>query len=74
VKNKAAVWVFVALEWVIAQFPFQIIRIDSDSGSEFIDNHLFNYCAATKVTFTRSRSGNSYAGANVEQKKWTHVR
>ena len=74
VKNKAAVWVFEALEWVIARFPFQIIGIDSDNGSEFINNHLFNYCAANKITFTRSRSGHSNDGAHVEQKNWTHVR
>ena len=74
VKNKAAVWVFEALEWVIARFPFQIIGIDSDNGSEFINNHLFNYCATNKITFTRSRSGHSNDGAHVEQKNWTHVR
>jgi len=66
VKNKAAVWVFEALEWVIARFPFRIIGIDSDNGSEFINNHLFNYCAANKITFTRSRSGHSNDGTHVE--------
>ncbi|MGH9044556.1 MAG: hypothetical protein ACRDVP_06950 [Acidimicrobiales bacterium] len=30
VKNKAAIWVFEALEHVIARFPFPIIGIDSD--------------------------------------------
>lgn len=74
VKNKAAVWVFEALEWAIARFPFPIIGIDSDNGSEFINHHLFNYCAANKITFTRGRSGQSNDGAHVEQKNWTHVR
>jgi hypothetical protein len=74
VKNKAAIWVFEAIEYVIAQFPFPILGIDSDNGSEFINHHLFDYCVAHKITFTRSRSGNKNDGAHVEQKNWTHVR
>ena len=74
VKNKAAVWVFEAIEYVISQFPFPILGIDSDNGSEFINHHLFEYCKANKITFTRSRSGNKNDGAHVEQKNWTHVR
>ena len=74
VKNKAAIWVFEALEYVIARFPFPILGIDSDNGSEFINHHLFDYCTQHKITFTRSRAGNKNDGAHVEQKNWTHVR
>lgn len=74
VKNKAMVWVVEAIDYVIAQFPFPILGIDSDNGSEFINAHLFNYCVENKITFTRSRSGNKNDGAYVEQKNWTHVR
>jgi hypothetical protein len=74
VKNKAAIWVFEAIEYVISQFPFPILGIDSDNGSEFINHHLFFYCTEHKITFTRSRSGNKNDGAHVEQKNWTHVR
>jgi hypothetical protein len=74
VKNKAAIWVFEAIEYVISEFPFPILGIDSDNGSEFINHHLFNYCVAHEITFTRSRSGNKNDGAHVEQKNWTHVR
>jgi transposase InsO family protein len=74
VKNKAAIWVFEAIEYVIAQFPFPILGIDSDNGSEFINHHLFAYCLEREITFTRSRSGNKNDGAHVEQKNWTHVR
>ena len=56
------------------QFPFPIVGIDSDNGSEFINAHLFDYCMADKLTFTRSRPGNKNDGAHVEQKNWTHVR
>lgn len=74
VKNKAMVWVTEAIDYVIAQFPFPIKGIDSDNGSEFINAHLLAYCEANKITFTRSRAGNSNDGAHVEQKNWTHVR
>jgi hypothetical protein len=74
VKNKAAIWVFEAIESVIGQFPFPILGIDSDNGSEFINHHLFAYCERHRITFTRSRPGNKNDGAHVEQKNWTHVR
>ena len=72
VKNKAEKWVFEALMHVRRVFP--IIGIDSDNGSEFINHHLFDYCVANKITFTRSRASHSNDGAHVEQKNWTHVR
>ena len=74
VKNKAAIWVFEALSYVIGQFPFPILGIDSDNGSEFINAHLLAYCDEHEITFTRSRPGNKNDGAHVEQKNWTHVR
>lgn len=74
VKNKAAKWVFEALEHVISVFPFPIIGIDSDNGSEFINDHLLAYCTDNKITFTRSRAGNKNDGAHVEQKNWARVR
>ena len=74
VKNKAAIWVFDALQHVIPQFPFPILGIDSDNGSEFINAHLLAFCVDNEITFTRSRPGNKNDGAHVEQKNWTHVR
>jgi len=74
VRNKAAKWVFEALEHVTSVFPFPIIGIDSDNGSEFINDHLLRYCTEHKITFTRSRPGNSNDGAYMEQKNWTRVR
>lgn len=74
VRNKAAKWVFEALEHVTAAFPFSIIGIDSDNGSEFINDHLLKYCTEQKITFTRSRPGNSNDGSHVEQKNWARVR
>ena len=74
VRNKAAVHVIAAIEHASRAFPFPILGIDSDNGSEFINADLFDYCVEHKITFTRSRPGNKNDGAHVEQKNWTHVR
>ena len=74
IKNKASVWVMEAIDFAATQFPFPILGIDSDNGSEFINAHLFDYCTSKRITFTRSRPGNKNDGAHVEQKNWTHVR
>jgi hypothetical protein len=74
VKNKAAAWVLEAIDYACGRFPFPILGIDSDNGSEFINADLFEYCGKQKITFTRSRPGNKNDGAHVEQKNWTHVR
>jgi hypothetical protein len=74
VPNKAAIWVRDAIDHAASQFPFPILGIDSDNGSEFINAHLFEYCTTKRITFTRSRPGNKNDGAHVEQKNWTHVR
>src|SRR5487761_1548128 len=74
VPNKAAIGVTDAIDFCRSQFPFPILGIDSDNGSEFINAHLFEYCVAEKLTFTRSRPYSKNDGAHVEQKNWTHVR
>src|SRR5680860_68463 len=74
VKNKAQKWVFAAIKDATASFPFPILGLDSDNGSEFINWELFRWCEAENLTFTRSRSGNKNDGAHVEQKNWHIVR
>ncbi|WP_219816395.1 transposase family protein [Arthrobacter sp. 4R501] len=74
VRNKAQKWVFAAIKEATAKFPFPVLGIDSDNGSEFINWGLFRWCEQEKLTFTRSRSGNKNDGAHVEQKNWHIVR
>ena len=71
--RKAAKWVFEALEHVLAVFPFPIIGIDSDNGSELINDHLCGYRIEQKITSTRPRPGDSNEGSHVEQKNWARV-
>lgn len=74
VRNKAQKWVFAALMEITAAFPFPILGIDFDHGSEFINHHLLAWCVEHHNTFTRSRPGTSNDGAHVEQKNWAVVR
>lgn len=74
VINKAQVWVFEALKAIRARLPFALLGIDSDNGSEFINNHLLRYVQQEKITFTRGRAGNKNDGCFVEQKNYSVVR
>jgi hypothetical protein len=73
-RNKAQVWTFQALKDVRAQLPFPLLGINSDTGSEFINNHLWRYCRREKITFTRCRQGRKNDNCYVEQKNYTAVR
>jgi hypothetical protein len=53
---------------------FPLLGIDSDSGSEFINDQLYRYCLEEKITFTRGRAGRKNDNAYVEQKNRSVVR
>ena len=74
VLNKAQVWVFAALKELRAQMPFALQGIDSDNGSEFINDNLLEYCKHEGITFTRSRPYRKNDNCFVEQKNYTIVR
>ena len=74
VPDKRQASVIAALTDVVTHLPFPIRGIDSDNGSEFINDQLYRYCRNNNLKFTRSRSGNKNDGAHVEQKNWTAVR
>jgi hypothetical protein len=74
VKNKARVWVFEALKEIRRGLPFKLLGIDSDNGSEFINEHLYGYCEDEKITFTRARAYRKNDNCYVEQKNYSVVR
>ena len=63
-----------ALEEIREQLPFPLLGIDSDNGSEFINDSLWNYCKDLRIQFTRGRPYKKDDNAHIEQKNWTHVR
>lgn len=74
VKNKAQVWVFEALKQIRQRLPFDLLGIDSDNGSEFINDQLYRYCLKEEITFTRARAYRKNDNCYVEQKNWSVVR
>jgi hypothetical protein len=56
------------------RLPFPLLGIDSDNGSEFINDTLYRYCREEQITFTRSRPYQKNDQAHVEQKNWSVVR
>jgi hypothetical protein len=74
VLGKSQVRVQQGLEQIRKELPFELMGIDSDNGSEFINAHLVKYCRDEQIQFTRGRPYKKDDNAHVEQKNWTHVR
>ena len=74
VQNKAQIWVFKALTDIRKSLPFQLLGIDSDNGSEFINHELYRYCIQEHITFTRARPTRKNDSCFVEEKNYSVVR
>jgi hypothetical protein len=74
VQNKAQIHVFAAIRRARLRLPFPLLGIDSDNGSEFINDQLYRYCLNEEITFTRGRAGKKNDSAYAEQKNWSVVR
>jgi hypothetical protein len=72
--NKTQIAVSKAVREMRERLPFPLLGIDSDNGTEFINQLLYRYCLEEKITFTRSRPYNKNDQAHVEQKNWSVVR
>jgi hypothetical protein len=74
VLGRGEVPVQQALDEIRQVLPFRLRGIDSDNGSEFINDHLYRYCQTHDIQFTRGRPYKKDDNAHIEQKNWTHVR
>jgi len=72
--NKGQKATFEGIKTMRHRLPFPLLGIDSDSGGEFINYHLYNYCQDEKITFTRARPYKKNDQAYIEQRNWTVVR
>jgi hypothetical protein len=72
--NKTQAAVSAAIELLRRDLPFPLLGLDSDNGSEFINDTLYRYCLSEQITFTRSRPYRKNDQAHVEQKNWSVVR
>ena len=74
IANKTQIAVSQAIQELRQRLPFPLLGLDSDNGSEFINDNLFRYCQTEQITFTRSRPYRKNDQAHVEQKNWSVVR
>ena len=74
VPNRGQKVVFDALVALRCRLPFDLRGIDSDSGSEFINQHLYRYCQQEEILFNRSGAYRKNDQAYIEQKNWSVVR
>jgi hypothetical protein len=74
VLGKGEVRIVEAFSEMSQVLPFKVLDIDSDNGGEFINRHLYGYCHARDIGFTRGRPYKKDDNAHIEQKNWTHVR
>jgi hypothetical protein len=56
------------------RLPMPMLGLDSDNGSEFINQSLYDYCQRNGITFTRSRPYKKNDSCHVEQKNWSVIR
>ena len=74
VMGKAQERILNGLQEIKKRIPYPLLGIDSDNGSEFINQQLYEYCKKKDVIFTRSRPYKKNDNAHIEQKNYTAVR
>jgi len=79
--TKKAMQVRQALVHLKRQLPFDLLAVNTDSGSEFINEEIFElmnsnpvFRAQNHIEFTRSRPYKKNDNCYVEQRNFTHVR
>lgn len=63
-----------ALRSIRNSLPFNILGLDSDNGSEFLNWHLYNFCLEEKIQLTRCRPYHKNDQCRIEQKNGAIVR
>ena len=74
VMGKAQERILGGIKAIRERMPFDMLGIDSDNGSEFINRQLYEYCLRENIVFTRSRPYKKDDNAHIEQKNFTTVR
>jgi hypothetical protein len=72
--NRGQAVVVAGIDQCRQRLPYALLGLDSDNGSEFINDHLKRYCEQRQITFTRCRPYQKNDQAYIEQKNWTAIR
>ncbi len=68
VRNNANAHVLAALKAAIEQVPFEVVGLDFDNGTEFLNKAVIKWAADLEIFFTRSRPYKKNDQATVESK------
>lgn len=63
-----------ALDIARGLLPFPVLGLDTDNGSEFLNQEVLTYCERQQITFTRGRAYKKNDQCYVEQKNGSIVR
>lgn len=74
VKGKTQIRVRSSVHRMRLRIPFDLLGVDSDNGSEFINHCFITYCDKEGITFTKSRPYKKNDSCYVEQKNGNVVR
>ncbi len=72
--NRSQAVVVAGIDQCRQRLPYVLLGLDSDNGSEFINDHCKRYCEQRQITFTRGRPYKKNDQAYIEQKNWTAIR
>ena len=59
---------------IMRRLPFSLKGLDPDSGSEFVNWHLYAWCKERKIDLSRSRPNHKNDNAHIEQKNYAGIR
>lgn len=68
VRNNAHVHILGALKRAVAEVPFEVVGLDFDNGSEFLNKAVIEWAADMEIFFTRCRPYKKNDQATVESK------
>lgn len=74
IKSRARKWIIEGHDELLESFPYPILGVNYDGGSEFINHDMFDYSKMHNYQMTRSRPYHSNDNAHVEQKNHDIVR
>lgn len=79
VWGKGSGGIIYALNSIQNSLPFDLVALNVDNGTEFLNNHLIRYLSVydddkKRIELSRSRPYIKNDNCHVEQKNWTHVR
>ncbi|WP_256843040.1 integrase catalytic domain-containing protein [Ornithinimicrobium cryptoxanthini] len=68
VRNNAHVHILAALKAAHQEIPFEVVGLDFDNGSEFLNHPVIEWAGQQQIFFTRSRPYKKNDQATIESK------